>query len=150
AGTYGSVKEAMVIKADEKVAPKSSFGYDKINGTRNTKCLNNFMVFLKNGSKKNKFKSMLATGGELFDRMCDRGKFTEADAVEVIKTVLTQTAKFMKDDDDILTTYCSSPGYVDYVVMHRPCNEDPFATTEERNGLRVEFHNRYWRNISSD
>ncbi|CAG8595368.1 2464_t:CDS:2 [Ambispora leptoticha] len=31
-----------------------------------------------------------ATGGELFDHMCDRGKFTEADAVEVIKTELTQ------------------------------------------------------------
>ncbi|CAG8591068.1 8130_t:CDS:2, partial [Ambispora leptoticha] len=38
---------------------------------------------------------------------------------------------FMTDDDDILTTYCGSPGYVDYV-------EDRFATTEERNGLRAD------------
>jgi serine/threonine protein kinase len=29
-----------------------------------------------------------ATGGELFDRICERGKFTEKDAVSTMKAVL--------------------------------------------------------------
>lgn len=30
----------------------------------------------------------LATGGELFDRICERGKYTEKDAAETIRQVL--------------------------------------------------------------
>lgn len=30
----------------------------------------------------------LATGGELFDRICEQGKFTEKDASQTIKQVL--------------------------------------------------------------
>lgn len=33
--------------------------------------------------------TQLATGGELFDRICDQGKFTEKDASQTIKQVLT-------------------------------------------------------------
>ena len=32
--------------------------------------------------------TQLATGGELFDRICDQGKFTEKDASRTIKEVL--------------------------------------------------------------
>ena len=32
--------------------------------------------------------TQLATGGELFDRICDQGKFTEKDAARTIKEVL--------------------------------------------------------------
>lgn len=32
--------------------------------------------------------TQLATGGELFDRICDQGKFTEKDASQTIKQVL--------------------------------------------------------------
>lgn len=32
--------------------------------------------------------TQLATGGELFDRICEQGKFTEKDAVRTIKQVL--------------------------------------------------------------
>lgn len=33
--------------------------------------------------------TQLATGGELFDRICDQGKFTEKDASQTIKQILT-------------------------------------------------------------
>jgi serine/threonine protein kinase len=32
--------------------------------------------------------TQLATGGELFDRICDQGKFTERDASQTIRQVL--------------------------------------------------------------
>lgn len=32
--------------------------------------------------------TQLATGGELFDRICDQGKFTEKDASQTIRQVL--------------------------------------------------------------
>ena len=32
--------------------------------------------------------TQLATGGELFDRICEKGKFTEKDAAETIRQVM--------------------------------------------------------------
>lgn len=42
------------------------------------------------GDKQDKYYIVteLATGGELFDRICEQGKFTEKDASQTIKQVL--------------------------------------------------------------
>jgi calcium/calmodulin-dependent protein kinase I len=40
------------------------------------------------GQDKYYIVTQLATGGELFDRICDQGKFTEKDAARTIKEVL--------------------------------------------------------------
>jgi calcium/calmodulin-dependent protein kinase I len=41
-------------------------------------------------SKQDKYYivTQLATGGELFDRICEKGKFTERDASQTIRQVL--------------------------------------------------------------
>lgn len=43
---------------------------------------------LQNGQDKYYIVTELATGGELFDRICEQGKFTEKDAAATIKQVL--------------------------------------------------------------
>ena len=43
---------------------------------------------LNNMQDKYYIVTQLATGGELFDRICDYGKFTEKDASQTIKQVL--------------------------------------------------------------
>lgn len=57
----------------------------------------------------------LATGGELFDRICEQGKFTEKDAAATIKQVL---------------------GAVDYLhsknVVHRGESDHPRKSTSLR------------------
>lgn len=40
----------------------------------------------------------MATGGELFDRICDKGKFTEKDAAECIKQVLDAVNYLHQED----------------------------------------------------
>lgn len=40
----------------------------------------------------------MATGGELFDRICDQGKFTEKDASQTIKQVLSAVDYLHKND----------------------------------------------------
>lgn len=42
--------------------------------------------------------TQLATGGELFDRICDQGKFTERDASQTIKQVLC-AVDYLHDND---------------------------------------------------
>lgn len=42
--------------------------------------------------------TQLATGGELFDRICEQGKFTEKDASQTIKQVLSAVDYLHKND----------------------------------------------------
>lgn len=42
--------------------------------------------------------TQLATGGELFDRICDQGKFTEKDASQTIKQILAAVDYLHKND----------------------------------------------------
>jgi calcium/calmodulin-dependent protein kinase I len=42
--------------------------------------------------------TQLATGGELFDRICEQGKFTEKDASQTIKQVLSAVDYLHKNE----------------------------------------------------
>lgn len=57
--------------------------------------------------------TQLATGGELFDRICEQGKFTEKDASQTIKQVLSAVDYLHKND-----------------VVHRGMRYTPLNTME--------------------
>lgn len=52
--------------------------------------MNQRLIKNKSHNQQDKFYivTQLATGGELFDRICERGKFTEKDASQTIRQVL--------------------------------------------------------------
>ncbi|RVX72508.1 Calcium/calmodulin-dependent protein kinase [Exophiala mesophila] len=97
AGTYGIVREAEY--AGEKCAVKiilkksvkgnEQMVYDELKMLQE---LNHphIVKFQDWFESRDKFYivTQLATGGELFDRICDKGKFTEKDASQTIKQVL--------------------------------------------------------------
>ncbi|KAK9453880.1 kinase-like domain-containing protein [Dipodascopsis uninucleata] len=99
AGTYGIVKRALMLSTKEEVAVKiilkknikghESMVYEELDLLQR---LNHphIVGFRDWFESKDKFYlvTQLATGGELFDRICERGKYTEQDAVETIKEVL--------------------------------------------------------------
>ncbi|KAF1817594.1 calmodulin dependent protein kinase [Eremomyces bilateralis CBS 781.70] len=97
AGTYGIVREAE--SPDGKVAVKiilkknvrgnEQMVYDEMEMLQRMKHPH-IVKFFEWFESKDKYYIVteLATGGELFDRICDRGKFTEKDAAETILQVL--------------------------------------------------------------
>ncbi|KAJ5388099.1 Calcium/calmodulin-dependent/calcium-dependent protein kinase [Penicillium cosmopolitanum] len=98
AGTYGIVREAESTAGD-KVAVKiilkknvrgnEGMVYDELEMLQKLKHPH-IVSFVDWFESKDKFYivTQLATGGELFDRICDYGKFTEKDASQTIRQVL--------------------------------------------------------------
>lgn len=98
AGTYGIVREAthdkfgkVAVKIIEKktVLNHESMVFDEIQMLQGLD--HPHIIHFKEWFESNtKFyvTTTLATGGELFDRICSMGKFTEKDAVDLIRQVL--------------------------------------------------------------
>ncbi|CAK7205660.1 Calmodulin-dependent protein kinase cmk2 [Sporothrix eucalyptigena] len=98
AGTYGIVREAdgpdgkVAIKVilKKNVKGNEQMVYDELELLQNLKH-NHIVRFVDWFESRDKYYIVteLATGGELFDRICEQGKFTEKDASQTIKQVLS-------------------------------------------------------------
>nr|AAV80434.1 calcium/calmodulin-dependent kinase [Sporothrix schenckii]AAV80435.1 calcium/calmodulin-dependent kinase [Sporothrix schenckii] len=98
AGTYGIVREAdgptgkVAIKVilKKNVKGNEQMVYDELNLLQNLKH-SHIVRFVDWFESRDKYYIVteLATGGELFDRICEQGKFTEKDASQTIKQVLS-------------------------------------------------------------
>ncbi|OAA33045.1 Calcium/calmodulin-dependent protein kinase [Moelleriella libera RCEF 2490] len=99
AGTYGVVREAegpsgkvaVKIILKKNVKNNEKMVYDELDMLRKLKHPH-IVKFV------DWFESRLATGGELFDRICDQGKFTEKDASQTIKQVM-MAVDYLHDND---------------------------------------------------
>ncbi|CAJ0553538.1 Ff.00g120500.m01.CDS01 [Fusarium sp. VM40] len=97
AGTYGVVREAdgptgkvaVKIILKRNVKGNEQMVYDELEMLQKLKHPH-IVKFVDWFESRDKFYivTQLATGGELFDRICEQGKFTEKDAAETIKQVL--------------------------------------------------------------
>ncbi|UZJ56735.1 hypothetical protein CBS101457_006055 [Exobasidium rhododendri] len=150
-----------------------------------------------------------ATGGELFDRILTRGRFTEGDACQTIRAILSAIqylhhhqivhrdvkpenilyrteaedanvvlvdfgiARHLNAEDEILTNVCGSFGYAAPEILSKKghgkavdlwslgvitytmlCGYTPFRSDDpaklaaETQRGKIEFHDRYWKNVS--
>jgi calcium/calmodulin-dependent protein kinase I len=97
AGTYGIVKEAdgptgkvaVKIILKKNVKGNDQMVYDELEMLQRLKHPH-IVRFVDWFESRDKYYiiTQLATGGELFDRICERGKFTEKDASSTIRQVL--------------------------------------------------------------
>ncbi|KAF2482467.1 Ca2+/calmodulin-dependent protein kinase [Neohortaea acidophila] len=97
AGTYGIVKEAdgpggkvaIKIILKKNVKGNDQMVYDELDMLQRLRHPN-IVRFVDWFESRDKYYivTQLATGGELFDRICEQGKFTEKDASKTIRQVL--------------------------------------------------------------
>jgi calcium/calmodulin-dependent protein kinase I len=150
-----------------------------------------------------------ATGGELFDRILEKGRFTETDACRTIRSILSAIqylhhhqivhrdvkpenilyrtkaedanvvlvdfgiARHLNTEDEVLTNVCGSFGYAAPEILSKKghgkavdlwslgvitytmlCGYTPFRSDDpaklaaETQRGKIEFHDRYWKNVS--
>ncbi|GAM83501.1 hypothetical protein ANO11243_014890 [Dothideomycetidae sp. 11243] len=107
AGTYGIVREAesaqgkvaIKIILKKNVKGNDQMVYDELEMLQNLKHPH-IVKFYDWFESKDKYYivTQLATGGELFDRICEKGRFTERDASSTIKQVLEAVEYLHKND----------------------------------------------------
>lgn len=223
-GTFGIVRSATWNAAEppinvavKVIAKKSLKGHDEIvQGEMDVlKGLDqpHVVKFLDWFESKDKFYLVFeeATGGELFDRIISRGRFTEKDACNTIRAVLSAIqylhhhhivhrdvkpenilyrtkeedanvvlvdfgiARHLQNDDEVLTNVCGSFGYcapeilskkghgkavdlwslgvITYTMLcgYTPFrSDDPDVLAAETQRGKIEFHDRYWKNVSAE